>query len=233
MASTFTRDISKRLTNIYFFRNIVNGKVLVSPRFQLEDALLAQIGEHRPQNKIRRDHWTPFLVFTGMRREDRQMQVINDVIIPRPPKCTRAHPNGGPEVDHLPESRKQKKSSERLPNWVWSPPEGTTQLTSRLCQLIVTAKDTPVSRTEQEVGKGARALGIEIQRHFKLKPLYSVWYERPEYFDEEEWKDVGMVVERKKLKLIKGRYPVVPGIERELLLLSSGKFDVRRFKLEE
>ncbi|KAJ3103422.1 hypothetical protein HDU97_010168 [Phlyctochytrium planicorne] len=52
--------------NLYFFRNMITGKVIISKEFQLQSSLLNQIGEHRPSLKIRQDHWVPFTVLTGL-----------------------------------------------------------------------------------------------------------------------------------------------------------------------
>lgn len=58
------------MPSLYFFRHHITHKVLVSPRVLLEhtphNRLLNQIGENRPQAKIRPDHWVPFAVLSGI-----------------------------------------------------------------------------------------------------------------------------------------------------------------------
>lgn len=54
------------MPNVYLFRNIVTSKVVVSPWFRMHDSVLRQIGEHRPQLKVRRDHWVCYAVLSGL-----------------------------------------------------------------------------------------------------------------------------------------------------------------------
>ena len=82
--------------NLYLFRNMLHGKVIVSKGFKLDVSLtkrfdasqnshLSQIGEHRYGRVLRRDHWVPFLVLSGLRSES--IDKIHDSIttqIPNP-----------------------------------------------------------------------------------------------------------------------------------------------------
>lgn len=51
------------MKKIYFFRHIIEGTVILSKTPILYNHHLPQVGLHRPGIKMRRDHWTPFLLF--------------------------------------------------------------------------------------------------------------------------------------------------------------------------
>ena len=50
------------MKTIFFFRHIIDGTVIVSKTPILYNNHLPQVGLHRPGIKLRRDHWTPFLL---------------------------------------------------------------------------------------------------------------------------------------------------------------------------
>jgi hypothetical protein len=51
------------MKKIYFFRHIIDGTVILSKTPLLYNHHLPQVGMHRPGIRLRRDHWTPFLLF--------------------------------------------------------------------------------------------------------------------------------------------------------------------------
>ncbi|KAJ3325840.1 hypothetical protein HDV06_002225 [Boothiomyces sp. JEL0866] len=65
---------------------MITHKVLVSPKFNMQNSILKQIGEHRNQLKIRPDHWVPFAVVSGIKRVETVSNIIEKCtkLIPRP-----------------------------------------------------------------------------------------------------------------------------------------------------
>lgn len=179
-----------KLQNLYFFRNMITQKVLVSPKFRMDSQILNQIGEHRAQLKIRHDHWVPFLVVSGIRHDqgqetnpDIKRSLVEQLIskIAKPQKLKGYY--------RLPLKRTDHKSI--FPGW--KIPEEITTTTTALCTEL--SKPTFLSKL------GDRKLEFHWERdeyRFLVEQADLYW---PEF------------VEHKKLKLLRNRYPVVPGFD--------------------
>lgn len=85
-SSSFLAHSTK--SNIYLFRHISTNKVVVSDRFDLEDSVLNQVGENRPNSKVRRDHWIPFCAVTGITNPYLRENIVKDITtyVTRKPK---------------------------------------------------------------------------------------------------------------------------------------------------
>lgn len=64
------------MSKIFFFRHIINNSVIISKTDYLSKAHLPQVGLHRSGMKMRRDHWTPFLLFESNQNLDK---IYNDL----------------------------------------------------------------------------------------------------------------------------------------------------------
>ncbi|KAJ3054749.1 hypothetical protein HK097_000920 [Rhizophlyctis rosea] len=123
--------------NLYFFRHMITGKVLVSPYFQLikyggQPSLLNQIFEHRPQNHIRPDHWVPYAVLTGIKKPRTVLSIQSEVLGPRvrPDGKTGAYSKS---LSKLPLSRSGKKEPFEAE---WTVPEMVKDRTVALCRAL-------------------------------------------------------------------------------------------------
>jgi hypothetical protein len=74
--------------NLYLFRNQLSGKVITSLKHQLQvyfiyitpkTSHLSQIGEHRYGRVLRRDHWVPFAVLTGITSSETCESIYNQL----------------------------------------------------------------------------------------------------------------------------------------------------------
>jgi hypothetical protein len=169
---------------------MITQKVLVSPKFRMDSQILNQIGEHRAQLKIRHDHWVPFLVVSGLRcnqvQEDKTdiKQSLAEEIISKIVK-----PQKLKGYYRLPLKRTDPKTI--FPGW--KIPEDVTTKTTALC--------TELSKPAFLPKLGDRKLQFHWERD-----EYRFLIEQSDLF----WPQF---VEHKKLKLLRNRYPVVPGFD--------------------
>ena len=63
--------------NFYLFRNLISNRVICSPQFRINETHLWQIGSARNQLKLRPDHWTPFLILTGLTMRQQKIFINN------------------------------------------------------------------------------------------------------------------------------------------------------------
>ncbi|KAI8893169.1 hypothetical protein BC833DRAFT_609341 [Globomyces pollinis-pini] len=111
--------------NVYFFRNMITNKVLVSPRFRMENSILNQTGEHRNQLKIRPDHYVPFCVITGL-----NPRIVDPLI----KKCTTVFKQ--PISKKLFKFPVQHKSSWHSQFSGWKIPDEVKVKTIALCKFL-------------------------------------------------------------------------------------------------
>eukprot|EP00842_Homolaphlyctis_polyrhiza_P000372 jgi/Hompol1/1335/HPOL_002685-RA len=154
--------------------------------------ILNQIGEQRPQNKIRPDHWVPFLAVTGFKNADTVAEL----------QATIAPPTKyfGPKL-RLP-----------LPNsnhfTGWKIPEQVKDRTMALCRAL---ESSALVRKEIYGDRAELASDDELRTMLPASQL-AMWWERDEFryiIDDENllWPDF---VVHHKLQLSRGRYPVWP-----------------------
>ncbi|KAJ1328373.1 hypothetical protein BSLG_010105 [Batrachochytrium salamandrivorans] len=194
--------------NLYLLRNVLTAKVLVSPSIKLDSKILAQIGEQRPQNKIRPDHWVPFLVVTGF-KDARTVEGLQNAIAP-------------PLAYYGPKER-LPLSIKGSPFPGWSIPEKVTERTLSLCSEL--CRDRRVHNEVYGTGAVNRTLAkrvdstltsksLDISEMGDLEPIlsYTMWWERDEFRCIADTTNNGWpsFVEHKKLKLQRGRFPIWP-----------------------
>ncbi|KAJ3202700.1 hypothetical protein HDU67_000333 [Dinochytrium kinnereticum] len=214
--------------NLYFFRNMITGKVIVSKQFQLESCLLNQIGEHRPSLKIRQDHWVPFTVLTGLPKNGHlATHLLNTLttirhigplpkyrlpLPPSPPPALKARI----EENYRPRLSKGQFGHaplDRAETWVgWRVPDMVREKSLAICRVL--NSDVVLKGLKEEVVDG------------NPMRLLTLWWEREEYrflVDAErrrlaeEGREVGKLewpeyVSHRKLALVRNRYPLVPGM---------------------
>lgn len=159
---------------------MITQKVLVSPKFRMDSAILNQIGEHRNQLKIRHDHWVPFCIVSGLT----DSSLVKDIIA----KCVSI--NRGPLPYYRLPLRPDKTT--QFPGWVI--PEQLKQKTWSLCDTL-----------ESEF----------FAQRFNQGNELTLYWERDEYrfLVEEVQRTWPEFVRHESLKLLRNRYPVVPGFD--------------------
>ncbi|KAI8849273.1 hypothetical protein BC829DRAFT_443094 [Chytridium lagenaria] len=214
--------------NLYFFRNMITGKVIISKQFQLESSLLNQIGEHRPSLRIRQDHWVPFTVLTGL--PPTLPSLLQEKL------TTLRHIGALPlsSRPYLPKGVFGKPRIDPAELWVgWSVPEMVKSKTLMLCEVLGSDEVVEVLK-EEKGGMGLLTLWWE-REEFR----YLVERERRRVFEEVgvlDMANVGAVekalrdpvvkkeagrfewpefVAHRRLNLVRNRYPQVPGMTKE------------------
>ncbi|KAL2913819.1 DNA replication factor C complex subunit Rfc1 [Polyrhizophydium stewartii] len=208
------------MKSLYLLRNHITRRVLVSPSLRLDSRILNQIGEHRPQNKIRPDHWVPFLAVTGF-KSDETVQKLQDAIAP-------------PRPYFEPKLRLPLKGSHVFTGW--SVPEAVKESTVGLCRELeasaavlseiygAEAVARAIEETKGETPAGQIALSdvaaeqvvspAAAERLRTLAPAHTLtmWWERDEFRYLVD--DAGLLwpefVAHEKLRLHRGRYPIWP-----------------------
>ncbi|KAI8929387.1 hypothetical protein BC831DRAFT_444239 [Entophlyctis helioformis] len=193
--------------NLFLLRHVMTGKVLVSPRLRLDSVLLNQIGEHRPQNKVRPDHWVPFLAVTGFKRPETVASLQAAIAPP--------HKFFGPKTRWpLPEANR---------NDGWKIPDMVKERTIALCRALETSDavraDVHGSSASQQAQDGLAAAATADTNAaaadaaaLDAPTALTMWWERDEFrylVDEADifWPEF---VAHEKMTLARGRYPVWP-----------------------
>ncbi|KAI8914027.1 hypothetical protein DFJ77DRAFT_440907 [Powellomyces hirtus] len=205
---------------LYFFRNQITARVLVSPTFRMDSSILNQIGEHRPEVKIRGDHWVPFAVLTGIQSPEAlaaiQKRVVKTVYdqplgqyrLPLPQVKRNPFEPRPPRAEDPFALKPQKKgpTPRRDPLRTWEVPKEVSEKMRDLCRALIVSREV-AEEVEQSAAKGEQQ--------------YTLWFERDQYRHMVEENDDGLVwpdfVEYKKLALLRNRYPLVPGFDRKAL----------------
>jgi Transcriptional regulation of mitochondrial recombination len=174
------------MQNLYLFRNIQTHKVLVSPRFQMQPAILRQIGEHRPQLGIRGDLWIPFAVVTGLQKQQAQWLTNRLTFNFKMPLGRQTMP--------LP-------TKVEFPGW--KVPAAVANKSDKLCKLMSTPDCMEVLEVES-----TEAETVETN-----KPNITIHWEREEFREAATegnavWPSY---ITHARLRLIRNRFPVVPG----------------------
>ncbi|KAI8801681.1 hypothetical protein BJ742DRAFT_836315 [Cladochytrium replicatum] len=221
----------KAFRNIYLFRNRLTHKVLVSQNFQLQSDLLAQIRENRPGLQIRRDHWVPFAVLSGINNQSAYDTIFRR-LLPHSMSSNRDHVT-------LPGPKYTLPIQNNLGH-TWKVPKAVEEKVVRLCQVLSRSPKSDVAGGQSRSSRSAAVEEIgerELEeRRFvpqlseEARSRYLIWWEREEYKtmvykNDLEWPDY---VEHTPMELIRGRYPNVPGIREELKGIRAN-FDVRKF----
>lgn len=197
--------------NLYLFRNMQSHKVIVAPCFALQPRHLRQIGEHRPQLAIRPDHWLPFAVVTGLKHQEAHWLASHMIKLYK-------HPLGKTTLP-IP-------MATQFPGWAI--PEAVTEKTTLLCTLLLSKKwmhaksaikasmaQTSDSQTENSISQKENT--TPDADNIPLPPLSKnkicIHWERDEY--RRIPSDVNLMwppsISHQPLKLIRNRFPVVPG----------------------
>ncbi|KAI9365503.1 hypothetical protein DFJ73DRAFT_270383 [Zopfochytrium polystomum] len=208
-----------RTFNLFLFRHIITGKVLVSPRFDLKDNLLNQIGEHRNSVKIRHDHWVPFSVVTGLPSPEIQDALTRHLLprvyarpvagqtFPLPPKHPQPH---HPNVTRT-NFKLLRGVPDRADFWKgWEVPEDVQLKTLALCRgLLHVAGEDGRAKKEDMVALNC-----------------TVWWERDEY---------RRLIEGRRVRIQDKNDPFLfktetlywpPGVEHRMLELKRGRSPV-------
>ncbi|KAI8837942.1 hypothetical protein BJ741DRAFT_602362 [Chytriomyces cf. hyalinus JEL632] len=185
--------------NLYLFRHMITNKVLVSPKFQLETPLLKQIGGHRSSLTIRRDHFVPFAVVSGIASADNHAQLATQV----PHPYTNVLPKSLSKLPLSPLTVEQRAPRKKLPKgvfglrkpeaadeWVkWQIPADVKERTWALCDAL-----------NEIEGENVTVFWERDEYRRVVDEANLVW---PEY------------VTHKALDLFRNRYPIVPGLDRK------------------
>ncbi|KAJ3277868.1 hypothetical protein HK104_002900 [Borealophlyctis nickersoniae] len=210
------------MPNLYFFRHVITRKVLVSPMFQMQDKILRQIGEHRHQLQIRPDHWTPFAVLSGIKYPSTVLSLKNQIIPYVVDGCAFSK-------YRLPVG---KNLRDPMLKWVdplgeWTIPEGIIEKTVDLCKALHTNQEVQQELAELEAAavpkrEGKADSNLEGEEMSDLNPYeefglaYTLHLEREEYrdvIDREEGLVWPSFVGMEKLKMVRGRIPIVPELD--------------------
>ncbi|EGF80745.1 hypothetical protein BATDEDRAFT_88411 [Batrachochytrium dendrobatidis JAM81] len=198
--------------NLYLLRNVLTSKVLVSPSIKLDSKILAQIGEQRPQNKIRPDHWVPFLAVTGFKSAE-TVEALQTAIAPPLSYF-------GPKVQH-------PRPGQGKPLQGWKIPEQVIQRTFSLYTELLNNRKvhdeifgahnvSDVIAKRSDVEAKSRA-GLQVSEMEFLEPMfsYTMWWERDEFRRIIETSTDGwpIFIEHKRLMLLRGRFPKFPESE--------------------
>ncbi|TPX69078.1 hypothetical protein SpCBS45565_g02740 [Spizellomyces sp. 'palustris'] len=204
-----------------------------------QSAILSQIGEHRPGLRIRGDHWVPFAVLTGVKRPE-TLQAIQAHVVKKVSKDPIGHyrlplpeTKRNPFVPRPPRAKnpfaqKAQKPVQRVdPLAPWTVPEDVKAKVIDLCKTLTL---NPAVKAEVESSLSAPIIGEAIAGEeasaehgdsmvtsdYELGQ-YTIWWERDQYRYLVEESAEGLVwpefVEHRKLKLIRNRYPAVPGFD--------------------
>ncbi|KAJ3247664.1 hypothetical protein HDU78_003470 [Chytriomyces hyalinus] len=178
---------------------MITNKVLVSPKFQLETPLLKQIGGHRSSLTIRRDHFVPFAVVSGIASADNHAQLATQV----PHPYTNVLPKSLSKLPLSPLTVEQRAPRKKLPKgvfglrkpeaadeWVkWQIPADVKERTWALCDAL-----------NEIEGENVTVFWERDEYRRVVDEANLVW---PEY------------VTHKALDLFRNRYPIVPGLDRK------------------
>ncbi|KAJ3172916.1 hypothetical protein HDU87_007752 [Geranomyces variabilis] len=212
--------------NLYLFRNLQTARVLVSPTFRMQNAILAQIGEHRAENKLRGDHWVPFAVLTGIQNPTTVAALQHRLVRTTQP----AHAGGRyklplPEVKRIPFAPRAAKPEDPLalqpasvlhasptrrpPLRQWEVPASVDEKMRELCRALIVAPEVLAETADDSAD-------------FDSPNRYTLWCERDEYWHRvEESGQAGLLwpefVDHKRLRLLRNRYPLVPGFDPKTL----------------
>ncbi|KAJ3081053.1 hypothetical protein HK102_002613 [Quaeritorhiza haematococci] len=199
------------MPNLYLFRNVITSKVLVSPTFKMESAILSQIREHRPELKIRPDHWTPFAVLTDLRKHQTAEMIQKRILDLTAPYAGMKGPAGRYRLP-LPGHDSTQG---------WRIPEEVRSKTIALCKVLNSPEFTALEGTKKEEAAAVEkpesttdAPADLVEEEEFLDHTYRIWWERDEYrhvVDEQQllWPDV---VAHERLRLLRNRFPLVPGL---------------------
>ncbi|KAJ3163299.1 hypothetical protein HDU88_006397 [Geranomyces variabilis] len=212
--------------NLYLFRNLQTARVLVSPTFRMQNAILAQIGEHRAETKVRGDHWVPFAVLTGIQNASTVAALQHRLIRTTQPQ----HASGRyklplPEVKRIPFAPRAPKPEDPLalqpasvlhpaptrrpPLRQWEVPVAVDEKMRELCRALIVAPEVIAETADDSAD-------------FDSPNRYTLWCERDEYWHRvEESGQAGLLwpefIDHKRLKLLRNRYPLVPGFDAKTL----------------
>ncbi|KAI8607177.1 hypothetical protein BC830DRAFT_1159374 [Chytriomyces sp. MP71] len=180
--------------NLYLFRHMITGKVVVSPKFQLESKLLSQIGEQRQSLQIRPDHFVPFSVVTGLRSASSAQTLLtklapNLALEPRSKTTLPLRAPPSPPRKRLPKGVFGPRAADKADEWVgWTVPEPVKSASKRLCEALNEENGDVIVHWERD----------EFRRCADNAGL--VWPQN---------------VAHKQLELFRNRFPLVPGLDRK------------------
>ncbi|KAJ1560991.1 hypothetical protein HK405_005262 [Cladochytrium tenue] len=176
--------------NLFLFRNIISGQVIVSPRFNIEVSHLNQIGENRSGARVRHDRWVPFAVVTGI-PDPTTHDAITRALLPSAavlarrapgpaPKLPLPPPKDAPRPYHPNVSRTRGTLLSGVPDrgdfWQgWKVPEALRTRTLALCLALMRAGPPRPSVTGTKCKTAAPAVAAPEA------PQYTVWWERDEF----------------------------------------------------
>ncbi|KAI8808790.1 hypothetical protein BJ742DRAFT_868964 [Cladochytrium replicatum] len=219
--NTFCLPLPNRLTH----------KVLVSPKFQLQSELLAQVRENRLGLQIRRDHWVPFAVLSGISNQSPCDSMFNQLLPESMSTNKNLVPFPGPKYT-LP--------IQNSLGHTWKVPQAVEDTVVKLCQVLTRLPKSDVCGGTTRASRDAAVDEVDgnklEERRFlpkmseEGKPRFLLWWGREEYKtvvykNDLEWPDYA---KHAQMELIRARYPNVPGIREELKGIKAN-FDVRKF----
>ncbi|KAI8911504.1 hypothetical protein EDD86DRAFT_245786 [Gorgonomyces haynaldii] len=212
----------RKMPNVYLFRNMITHKVLVSPKFYMADTILNQIGEHRSTLKLRRDHWVPFAVLTGLKTMQESEAITKGI--------TSTYRFPGPFY-RLPLKPNPQDEFPQFPGW--KTPEQVQQKIEKLCQFLTEYKseDRLTLHWERDEYRycNDNLVWPEYISHQKLDLVRNRFPKVPE-FDLKNREDEyapAVIPSKKKDKLVLKRKK----LEERTVVLPSGKSWIKKFRV--
>lgn len=201
--------------NVYLFRHATTNDVLVSHGYRLTHSHLKQIRDHRPQLKVRYDLWVPFAVVTGLPQNHAAAL---------PPQIAKSF--------RFPRGKLTMPLRKTVPLLKWTVPEQVKEKTTNLCRVLTkyyknVIPDPSEIIPEKEVTSNVfgendiaensllplPSLTPGTASNISLPKNVSIYWERQEF--ERIPLESGMrwpeYISHRPLKLIRNRFPVVPG----------------------
>ncbi|KAJ3392053.1 hypothetical protein HDU92_008651 [Lobulomyces angularis] len=152
------------MVNLYLFRNVLNSAVVVSPYYRITTKSLRQIRAHREQKNPRPDHWTPFLVLSGLTSVRIAEKLKNKILHLKKNESDLLHRNKlgpGPKV-RLPLTEQHQKEP-------WTVPLDIRRKVKVLCKILSNS-----SFLRAEVKKISKLILIPLSLYFKSSFIFLV-----------------------------------------------------------